>query len=85
MLFRSEFERHPERLKKFPEQAIVSSQAGVNHMGWPMAQDIDPSNEFMPCGQGVGAIRSLVPAGDIVRSIVAEAERVVDAMQRVRR
>ena len=80
-----EFERHPERLKKFPEQAIVSSQAGVNHMGWPMDQDIDPSNEFMPCGQGVGAIRSLVPAGDIVRSIVAEAERVVDAMQRVRR
>ena len=79
------FEEHPELLKKFPEQALASAQAGVNHMGWPMDQDVDPNTEFMPCGQGVGAIRSLEPAGDIVRSVVKEAERIIDAMQKVRR
>ena len=33
------------------------------------------AKEFFPCGQGVGAIHELVPAGDLVRRIVAEAER----------
>jgi NAD(P)H-dependent flavin oxidoreductase YrpB (nitropropane dioxygenase family) len=36
----------------------------------------------MPAGQGVGAINSLTPAGDIVRSMVAEAEAIIDSMSR---
>jgi hypothetical protein len=36
----------------------------------------------MPCGQGVGAITSLVPAAQIVRDIVAEAERVLRGSQK---
>ena len=79
------FEKHPEELKKFPEQVGVSMSAGANHMGAPPEVEIDPKREFMPAGQGVGAVRELVPAGDVVRQIVAEAERVIDAMNRVRR
>ena len=79
------FEKHPEELKKFPEQAFASAQAGANHMGYPPDTDVDVNKEFMPCGQGVGAIKELTPAGDIVRQIVAEAERVIDAMNGVRR
>lgn len=79
------FEEHPEELKKFPEQAFASAQAGANHMGWPPETEVDPQREFMPCGQGVGAIRRLTPAGDIVREVVREAERVIEAMQMVRR
>jgi hypothetical protein len=31
----------------------------------------------MPCGQGVGAIDALVPAGELVVQMVAEAERAL--------
>jgi NAD(P)H-dependent flavin oxidoreductase YrpB (nitropropane dioxygenase family) len=36
----------------------------------------------MPAGQGVGAVRELVPAGDLVRAIVREAEQVIAAFSR---
>ncbi|NBU54850.1 MAG: nitronate monooxygenase [Acidimicrobiia bacterium] len=78
------FEKNPDELKKFPEQAFASAQAGANHMGYPPETDVDVKKEFMPCGQGVGAIHELTPAGDLVRQIVREAEMVIDAMSRVR-
>jgi enoyl-[acyl-carrier protein] reductase II len=78
------FEEHPEELKKFPDQAIASMQAGANHLGAPDGFEVDVSREFMPCGQGVGAIDELVPAGELVRRIVAEAEAAVDRVAGVR-
>jgi len=78
-------EQHPELLQPFPQQAIASAQAGVNHLGYPSGTDVDVKNEFMPAGQGVGAIRALQPAGDIVRSMVAEAERAIERIAAVRR
>lgn len=79
------FERHPEELQPFPAQAVASMKAGVNHLGAPDGTEVDAQREFMPCGQGVGAITGLEPAGDIVRSIVAEAERVIATVAAVRR
>ena len=79
-----QFEEHPENLKKFPEQVLVSIQAGANHMGDPPETEIDVTREFMPAGQGVGAIHDLIPAGELVRRILAEAEIAMDALQRVR-
>ncbi|MEY3619420.1 MAG: hypothetical protein RL726_2118 [Actinomycetota bacterium] len=76
------FEEHPEELKKFPEQVGVSMNAGANHMGAPPEVEVDPKREFMPAGQGVGAVRELVPAGDLVRAIVREAEQVIAAFAR---
>jgi NAD(P)H-dependent flavin oxidoreductase YrpB (nitropropane dioxygenase family) len=38
----------------------------------------------MPCGQGVGAIRRLESAGDVVRSMVAQAERTIDHLLSVK-
>ncbi|MFN5605067.1 MAG: NAD(P)H-dependent flavin oxidoreductase [Actinomycetes bacterium] len=75
-------EEHPEELKKFPEQVGVSMNAGANHMGAPPEVEVDPKREFMPAGQGVGAVRELVPAGDLVRAIVREAEQVIAAFSR---
>ena len=37
---------------------------------------VDPDREFMPAGQAIGAIDELVPAGDIVRSMVADPDPV---------
>ena len=78
------YDEHPDELAPFPEQAIRSMKAGVNHLGHPDGFPVDSAREFMPCGQGVGAIHELIPAGDIVRSVVAEAEATLDRLLNAR-
>jgi enoyl-[acyl-carrier protein] reductase II len=78
------FEQHPEELQKFPQQVLASSAAGANHLGYPSGTEVDVTKEFMPCGQGCGAIDALVPAGDLVRSMMAEAERTIARIAAVR-
>jgi len=78
------FDTHPEELQPFPQQAIASGKAGVNHLGFPSDTIVDVTKEFMPAGQGVGAIHGLIPAGDLVRQMVAEAEAVIDRIASVR-
>ena len=79
------FDQHPDELQPFPMQAVASSKAGVNHLGFPSGTDVDVSKEFMPCGQGVGAITDLVPAAELVQQMMAEAERTIDRIASVRR
>jgi enoyl-[acyl-carrier protein] reductase II len=69
------FESNPEELLPFPQQAIASARAGVNHLGAPEGTEVDTEREFMPAGQGVGAIRDLIPAADLVHQMIEEAER----------
>lgn len=65
----------------FPMQFIRSLEDGANHLGGDAhTPGVDPDREFMPAGQAVGAIDTLVPAGDLVRSIVAEAEAVISRL-----
>ena len=72
------FEAHPEELQPFPAQAVASMRAGANNLGRDESFAADPRREFMPCGQGVGAVHDLVPAGELVRRMVTEAEAVID-------
>jgi enoyl-[acyl-carrier protein] reductase II len=59
----------------FPMQVIKSMQDGANHLGGDESTpDVDPDREFMPAGQGVGAIDELVPAAELVERFVREAE-----------
>jgi enoyl-[acyl-carrier protein] reductase II len=76
------FEEHPEELKSFPEQFIISSRAGVNHLGPSDGVVADPKREFMPAGQGAGAITSLMPAGELVLKIVNEARQALSNASR---
>jgi enoyl-[acyl-carrier protein] reductase II len=71
------YDEHPDELQPFPAQAIAAAKAGANHLGAPDGTASDPAREFFPCGQGVGAIDELVPAGDLVRRIVEEAEHAL--------
>ena len=79
------FEEHPDELKKFPDQVFVSAKAGVNHLGFPNGTEVDVEREFMPAGQGAGAIHGLVHAGDLVASMVREAEEMIDRIAAIRR
>ena len=68
------WEAHPEELQPFPAQFARSMSDGVNHMGLgPDDERVDPTREFFPSGQGVGAISTIPSAGEIVQSMVEEA------------
>ena len=79
------YDQHPDELQPFPQQAIASGRAGVNHLGSPDGTVVEVNKEFMPCGQGVGAIDELVPAGELIDRMLAEAERTIDRIASVRR
>lgn len=69
------WEEHPDELSPFPMQFLRSVEDGANHLGQDEdTPGVDPDREFMPAGQGVGAIDSLVPAGELVVRFVDEAE-----------
>jgi enoyl-[acyl-carrier protein] reductase II len=74
-------EKHPEEIRRFPEQLGVAVQAGALHLGADeTATGVDPERECYPAGQGVGGIDELVPAGELVRRFVSEAERALRAV-----
>jgi enoyl-[acyl-carrier protein] reductase II len=70
-------EKHPEELAKFPEQMAKAVEANALHLGGDESTPVDPKKECYPSGQGVGAIDELVPAGELVRRIVEEAEHAL--------
>ena len=75
------YDADPTLLKKFPDQLAVAFHDGTFHLGGDEnTLGIDPRREGYPAGQAVGAITSVVSAGDIVRSIVEEAQRVIDGL-----
>ena len=72
-------EEHPEELTKFPEQmGERGRRTNALHLGGDENTPRRPDKECYPSGQGVGAINELVPAGELVRRIVDEAEHALD-------
>jgi enoyl-[acyl-carrier protein] reductase II len=70
-----EQERRPGEIKPFPEQLIQSAVAGV--MNYAVDEGTDPERTCMPAGQGIGGIRDILPAAEIVRRVMAEAEETI--------
>jgi enoyl-[acyl-carrier protein] reductase II len=69
------YDTHPEELQRFPEQMGISFRAGALHLGGDeTATDVDPTRECYPAGQAVGGITELLPAAEVVRRFVDEAE-----------
>jgi enoyl-[acyl-carrier protein] reductase II len=76
--YADEFEAAGGRAEPFPGQVIRSMNDGANHLGGDAdTLGVDPDREFMPAGQAIGGIAELVPAGDLVRRFVADAEAVL--------
>jgi enoyl-[acyl-carrier protein] reductase II len=70
-----EQERHPENIKRFPEQLVRSGMAGV--MNYVEDAAMDPERTCMPAGQGIGGIGDILPAGEIVDRVLREAREVI--------
>ncbi|HET9092735.1 MAG TPA: nitronate monooxygenase [Acidimicrobiales bacterium] len=79
--YTSYFEQHPDELQPFPAQLVRSMGDEAFHLGGGAdAGGVDPSKEAYPAGQGAGAIEGLVPAGELVRRFVEEAEEVIERL-----
>src|ERR1019366_5184327 len=69
------YEADPALLKPFPDQLFVSHEEGTFHLGGDeTTEGVDPRREGYPAGQAVGAINELIPAGELVRQMVNDAE-----------
>jgi len=76
--YTDEWEARADEIERFPMQAIRSINDGVFHLGGDeTTEGIDPSRECYPAGQATGGIDEITPAGDILRSIVEQAQVVL--------
>ncbi|MFN8641829.1 MAG: nitronate monooxygenase [Candidatus Binatia bacterium] len=74
-----EQEQHPEAIKRFPEQMFQSAMAGV--IDFVNDGNVDPQRTCMPAGQGVGGIRDILPAGEVVRRVMREARETAAGLR----
>jgi enoyl-[acyl-carrier protein] reductase II len=72
------YDNDPSLLRPFPEQLMQSFADGTFHLGGDEdTLGVDPTREGYPAGQAVGGIDALLPAGEIVRSMVRDAETIL--------
>ena len=76
------FEEHPDELQPFPAQVDRGDEGRRQPPRSPGRHGGRRAREFMPCGQGVGAIDELVPAGELVRRMMSEAEQALERAAR---
>lgn len=74
-----DWETRPADIQPFPLQAMASVQAGVLGGISGQTDGLDPERSCLAMGQSAGGIRQVLPAGQIVADLVAEAE---DAIRR---
>jgi enoyl-[acyl-carrier protein] reductase II len=71
------WEGRADQIQPFPMQVGVSVSQGVmDYMG--VGRGADPDRTFMPAGQGMGLIRQIKPAGQVLADIVGEAHAVLE-------
>lgn len=73
----AQWEASGEQPRQFPGQyAVAGTRVETGY------QDGDTDWGMMPSGQGISSIYELTPAGEIVRAMVADAERVIAGLSR---
>ncbi|HEY8616753.1 nitronate monooxygenase family protein [Phenylobacterium sp.] len=79
-----DWESRPGDIQAFPMQAMVSHQAGVMGGIGGQIEGLDADRSCFAMGQSAGGVHEVLPAGEIVRRILAEAETALDAVAALR-
>ena len=79
-----DWERRPQDIQPFPQQAMISHQAGVMGGIGGQLEGLDPDRSCFAMGQSAGGVHDVLPAGEIVDRIMAEAEAAIDRVAKIR-
>jgi len=80
----ADWEARPGDIQPFPQQAMLSSRAGVMGGIGGQIEGLDPDKSCFAMGQSAGGIHDVKPAGEIVRQIIDEAERAITRVAALR-
>lgn len=69
-----DWEGRPGDIQPFPQQAMVSIQAGAMGGIGGQIEGLDAQKSCFAMGQSAGGVREVLPAGEIVARLVSEAE-----------
>jgi enoyl-[acyl-carrier protein] reductase II len=75
-----DWESRPQDIKPFPMQAMISAQAGAMGGIGGQTEGLDPDKSCFAMGQSAGGVHDVLPAGEIVRRIMAEAEATISRL-----
>ncbi len=78
-----DWERRPQEIQPFPQQAILSQQAGVMGGIGGQIDGLDPDRSCFAMGQSAGGVHAVRPAAEIVDAIMAEAEAAIARLSRL--
>ena len=67
-------------IQPFPQQAMISIQEGAMGGIGGQVEGLDPDKSCFAMGQSAGGVHDVLPAGEIVRRIMAEAEAAIARM-----
>jgi enoyl-[acyl-carrier protein] reductase II len=83
-LWVEDWESRPQDIQPFPMQAGISSRAGVMGGIGGQLEGLDPDKSCFAMGQSAGGVHDVLPAGEIVARIMAEAEASIDRLAKLR-
>jgi len=79
-----DWESRPKDIQPFPIQVGVSSNAGVMGGIGGQIEGLDPDRSCFAMGQSAGGVRDVLPAAEIVRRLIAEAEMAIGRLGELR-
>jgi enoyl-[acyl-carrier protein] reductase II len=80
-LWTDDWESRPQDIQPFPMQAGLSSRAGVMGGIGGQLDGLDADKSCFAMGQSAGGVRDVLPAGEIVRRLLAEADAAIGRLQ----
>ncbi|MBI1200029.1 MAG: nitronate monooxygenase [Phenylobacterium sp.] len=80
----ADWEQRPADIQPFPQQAMLSSRAGVMGGIGGQIEGLDADRSCFAMGQSAGGVKDVLPAGEIVARIMAEAESAIDRVAAIK-
>ncbi|HEY4112782.1 MAG TPA: nitronate monooxygenase family protein [Rhizomicrobium sp.] len=78
-----DWERRPQDIQPFPQQAMVSIQAGVMGGIGGEIDGLDRDRSAFAMGQGAGAIHDVKSTSAIIEDMMAEAEEIIGRLAKL--
>lgn len=79
-----DWEKRPADIQPFPQQAMLSTREGVMGGIGGQIEGLDIDRSCFAMGQSAGGVRDVLPAGEIVARIMAEAESAIDRVAAIK-